>query len=329
MDICGQNFIIKDTFDMPVTVPDCIVFPDNKLGTGHGEAKLYIASKERMREFYGEEGFRVRCFVLKQDLLAYMEAMKHEYLHPTQDYRAKGSLADLWQERMKKIDRLPDFIEFDIHDQTQIAGPRGYVNSKDMGYELIREMSLPLVSYISAMKLADAFGTPIYYWKLFADFEAISDKENATVFRYGKKALEEERVKDRKTEKREEEIRQARVGQGSYRQKLLDECPFCPISKITEPSLLIASHIKPWAIADKVERIDPKNGFILSPLYDKLFDQGWITFTNERRVRVSHWLSSENQRKIGVKDGNFIQMLPMDEKRKVYMEYHRRMVFKG
>lgn len=328
MKICGQIFAIKDTFDTPVTVPDCLVCGDNKLGTGHGEAKLYIAPKEKMREFYGGEGFKARCFVLREDLLTYMQAMRSEYMHPSQDYRGKGAMSDLWRERVEKIKALPEVIEFDVDDQTQIAGDRGYVNSKGEGYEIIRKVSLPLVSYISAMKLADTSGAPLFYWKLFADFDAMADKTTAAVFRYAKKP-QDLGSKDRRNGRKEEEQRQARIGQGAYRRKLLDECPFCPITKITESTLLIASHIKPWAVANQRERIDPKNGFILSPLYDRLFDQGWMTFTDDRHVMISQWLSSECQRRIGVKDGDFIQMLPMDEKRKKYLEYHRGMVFKG
>lgn len=330
MEINGEKFTKQDIFDTNITVPDCIVVNNNKIGGGHGEAKLYITSKDKMREFYGGEGFTAKCFILKQDLITYMQAMKSEYLHPSQDYRGKGEMAALWNERMKKIATLPDVIEFNIQDQTQIVGPRGYVNSKDEGYEIIREMSLPLVSYISAMKLTDAWGAPIYYWKLFADFEAIADKATATVFRYGKKKQEpqEELPKTKREEKNEEEQRQARKGQGLYRKKLLEECPICPITKIMEPTLLIASHIKPWSVSNKKERIDPKNGFILSPLYDKLFDKGWMTFTDDRRVKISQWLR-EDRKRIGLKDGDFIQILPMDEERKVYMEYHRSMVFKG
>lgn len=330
MEIDGQKFTIQDIFDTNVTVPDCIVMPDNKLGIGHGESKLYITSKDKMREFYGGKGFNAKCFMLKQDLESYMQAMKTEYMKPSQDYRGKDEMATLWKERMKKIATLPNVIEFNINDQTQIAGHRGYVNSKDDGYEVIREMSLPLVSYISAMKLVDASGSPIYYWKLFADFEAIADKASATVFRYGKKKLEqnEAQPKTKREEKSDEEQRQARNGQGQYRKKLLEECPICPITKIMEPSLLIASHIKPWAVSNKKERIDPKNGFILSPLFDKLFDQGWMTFTDDRRIKISQWLR-EDRRRIGVKDDDFIQMLPMDEERKAYMEYHRNVVFKG
>lgn len=98
---------------------------------------------------------------------------------------------------------------------------------------------------------------------------------------------------------------------------------------INDERLLIASHIKPWAVASNKERLDPKNGFILSPLYDKLFDRGFITFTDERRVKISNWLSPQNQKRIGIKNDDFIQLLPIDNERKFYLPYHRNFVFKG
>lgn len=259
MDICGQKFTIKDTFDTPSTVPDCIVVSKNKLGSGHGEAKFYIASKDKMRNFYGGKGFIAKCFVLKKDLISYMNAIQPEYFHPSQKYRGVAELSALWNERMEKVKRLKDVIEFNIQDQVQIEGPRGYVNSSDEGYNLIRELSLPLVSYVSAMELADKSGSSIYYWKLFADFDAISDKANALVFRYGKKETDEApKTKGKGEHKKEEELSRARVGQGLYRDKLLNECPFCPITMINDDRLLIASHIKPWAVSTDKEKLDPK-----------------------------------------------------------------------
>ncbi len=135
MNINGHKFIIEDIFDTPATVPDCIVVGKNKLGTGHGEAKFYISSKEKMRNFYGGEGFKAKCFLLKDDLIAYMNAIQSEYFHPTQNYRGRDELANLWRSRIAKIEQLKEVIEFNIQDQVQIKGPRGYVNSTDDGYK--------------------------------------------------------------------------------------------------------------------------------------------------------------------------------------------------
>ena len=330
MIIDGQKFDVTETFDTAQTVPDCFVLGGSKIGIGHGEAKFYISSKQRMREFYGNAGFNARCFILRSDLLAYMQAMKQEYLNPSQDYRGKEKMSSLWTERVNRIQKLPEVIEFNIQDQTQIAGPRGYVNSADEAYKLIREISLPNLTYISALRLADSKGSVIFYWKLFADFDAIGDLHTALVYTYGKKEAEiEKNVVTEKPNKRDEQLRYARIGQGQYREKLLEECPFCPITMINDERLLIASHIKPWAVSTDTERLDPKNGFMLSPLYDKLFDRGFITFTDDRCVHISNWLSPQNIRRIGITEGRFIQLLPLDDKRKQYLAFHRESVFKG
>ena len=202
-------------------------------------------------------------------------------------------MRSLWQERMKKIEALDEMVIFTVREQSQILGPRGYVNSIDKAYELIREISLPLVSYISAMQL-DYKGQPMYYWKLFADFEEI-EKRKAFIENYGAAIRQEEEpfhgVREEEPVPKVAAVRYGREGQDEYRKKLLEECPFCPITMINEETLLIASHIKPWAVSDSKERIDPNNGFILSPLYDKLFDRGYITFSDDKRVSISNWLS--------------------------------------
>ena len=330
MKINGQNFNFVDTLNSPITVPDCFVMRASKIGGGNGEAKLYIASKAVMYPFFGSEGFVAKCFLLKQDLLSYMNALHAEYLHPSQNYRGASEMPQLWRVRVAKIEKLPEVIKFNVTAQDQIEGPRGYVNSKDPGYQLIREISLPLVTYISVMQLTDSSGATLYYWKLFADFEAISDKRDALVFTYGKKGEKVlASVPTRKESSRQHEIRQARQGQGIYRDKLLSECPFCPITMINDERLLIASHIKPWAVATDSEKLDPKNGFMLSPLYDKLFDRGLMTFTEDRRIVLSNWLSPKNKERLGVKDGQFVQLLPLDQDRQAYMQFHRSSVFKG
>lgn len=329
MKIDGHNFSVIDTLNSSITVPDCFVKSGSKIGGGNGEAKLYIAPKPTMYSFFGNVDFKAKCFLLKSDLISYMNALHSEYLHPSQPYRGADKMPELWRERINKINAFPEVIEFTIHSQDQIIGDRGYVNSKDAGYQLIREISLPLVSYISVMQLTDSTGSTIYYWKLFADFEAISDKREALVFTYGKKGEKIEPRSLKKETSRQTEIRRARQGQGLYREKLLAECPFCPITMINDERLLIASHIKPWAVANDKEKLDHKNGFMFSPLYDKLFDRGFMTFTEDRRIMLSNWISPANKKRLGVVDGQFIQMLPLDDERQSYMQFHRSSVFKG
>ncbi len=328
MKIVDQNFTFVDTFKNSIAIADSWVKFSNKTGNGNGEAKLYISNKEIMREFYGNEGFEAHCFVTKHDLLSYMNAMKSEYLMPSQEYRKKNQMQKLWTERIEKINQLPELVEFSIFDQKQIEGARGYVNSEDKAYDLIREIALPYVSYISVMKLKEN-NREMFYWKLFADFAEIDRRRNFVVT-YGKKGEVVESAKTQKQKNRKEkEYRYAREGQGKYREALLKECPVCPITGITEEALLIASHIKPWAVSNDQEKIDPKNGFILSPLFDKLFDRGFITFTPDRRVKITNWLSNYDKKHINISDNQQIPILPIDDERIKYLQYHSDFVFKG
>jgi hypothetical protein len=121
-----------------------------------------------------------------------------------------------------------------------------------------------------------------------------------------------------------------RIGQNSFRKKLLKSLKKCPITKINEKKLLIASHIKPWMHSNNEERLNPNNGFLLSPLYDKLFDNGigLITFTPEKKILISEKLSSENRARLSVSNGDYIADLPVNG-REEFLEYHKKYIFQG
>lgn len=322
MIINGEKLRTLAVFQTMMTVPDCIVTRTNKLGHGHGESKFYIASKDEMRDFYGGEKFRAKCFMLKTDLLAYMQAIKNEYFEPSQNYSQKDRFPTLWAERLAMIEQLDEVIFFDIADQYQIAGPRGYINSTDDGYQIIRKIALPLVSYIYAEKVGNE-KAPLFYWKLFVDFDAIwQRKSDPLVFTYGKSKDKAEPTKTPNNKKEEENkkiVRQAREGQGKYREQLLEQCHFCPVTMISDERLLIASHIKPWAASNDTEKIDPYNGYMLSPMIDKLFDRGFITFTDSRHIVLSEFISPYTWKQIGLKNDTFYKALQMDDKRIEYL----------
>lgn len=74
-------------------------------------------------------------------------------------------------------------------------------------------------------------------------------------------------------------VSQVRVGQDYFRDEVIRICNgACVVTKITDVSLLIASHIKPWRDATDEERLDGNNGMLISPHIDKLFDRNLITF---------------------------------------------------
>ncbi|TRX63987.1 HNH endonuclease [Carboxylicivirga sp. M1479] len=78
-----------------------------------------------------------------------------------------------------------------------------------------------------------------------------------------------------------------RVNQHFFREVVLSNySSSCAITGISIPSLLIASHIKPWA-QDENNRLNPGNGICLSALYDKAFDKGLITVDGKYRIVLS------------------------------------------
>lgn len=321
MRINGSDYTIIDVYDQSITVPDSYVMNENKTGKGHGEAKLYMGSKDSMRHFYtgdsNNEGFIANCFVLKKDLKTLLKTIKHEYLFPSINYRGIGNgrnMSKLWNERMKFVEELPEIIQFDVKDQNQIRGLRGYVNSitNQTGYNLIRLLALPFVSYISVMKLQKVDTKDIFfYWRPFADFTQMASLQYAAQ-NYGK-GKQNINTKQRKK-------------QVQYREELYNEFHHCPFTHIDDFRLLVASHIKPYAVSTKKEQSDSNNGLMLSPLYDKLFDKGFISFSDDGDIMISDWLSPQNKERISFEYS--LEDLNLNEQRRKYMEYHRENVFK-
>ena len=112
-----------------------------------------------------------------------------------------------------------------------------------------------------------------------------------------------------------------RVGQNVFRNSLIREFKKCPITNINDTKLLIASHIKPWAWSNDEERLNPHNGFLLSPLYDRLFDVALITFTTQKKVLISSNLSKENQQRLNINNEQVISNLLVNG-REEFIEYH-------
>lgn len=121
-----------------------------------------------------------------------------------------------------------------------------------------------------------------------------------------------------------------RRGQQYFRRLLLDEMKRCPITGIDDSKLLVASHIKPWVYCDNQERVNVKNGLLLSPLYDRLFDKGigLITFTLEKEILISRKLSRENLERIKLPENRFIDNLDITG-REEFLKYHRKFIFQG
>jgi putative restriction endonuclease len=93
---------------------------------------------------------------------------------------------------------------------------------------------------------------------------------------------------------------QARRGQGKFRANVEALEQACRLTGITNPSLLIASHIKPWRLCSTAqERLDGRKGLHLTPDADHLFDRGYITFQEYGEVLVSQRVDRDDLRRLG------------------------------
>lgn len=93
-----------------------------------------------------------------------------------------------------------------------------------------------------------------------------------------------------------ERLRVERIGQNIFRQALLEYWSGrCPLTGITDPALLRASHIVPWAECETdALRLDVHNGLLLSALWDAAFDAGLISFADDGTVLRSPALTVES-----------------------------------
>ncbi len=121
-------------------------------------------------------------------------------------------------------------------------------------------------------------------------------------------------------------VEQRKVQQQYRRQSLQLWNNRCAVLGIEQPKILIASHIKPWRVSNSFERIDAKNSLILSPVYDKLFDLGMITFNSSNgNIKLSTQLSANDFDRLGIDDTKKLISVPSGTER--YLEYHDTYVF--
>jgi putative restriction endonuclease len=116
----------------------------------------------------------------------------------------------------------------------------------------------------------------------------------------------------------------SRIGQGTFRQKLLLHWMACAVTGFKDTNLLVASHIRPWSKSSNAQRLDAFNGLLLSPNLDKAFDKGLITFDTDGKIKLSPLLTDPE--KLGITADMRVVLEPGHEP---YMAFHRSEWFKA
>ena len=312
--IAGTNYEIVDS-KSEITLADS--FTKNKLGTAHGEAKLYIGMN---RDGFFDD-LDSNFFFLKQDFESYLNQTENEFLNPKHNYQNKDRLSKkftMLKEQINSFKEEPLLFKFIKRDVTHSGT---YVSSDSQYYDLIRELGLSDFSYLSILKLRNISTKKIeYYCKININESNLTQNEDLIIEELGEDKQISSRIR--------KQLIDSRIGQGVYRKKLLEECPFCPFTFIDNESLLNASHIKPWKKSNNREKVDPKNGFIFTPTYDRLFDRGFITFTDSKEVIISNWISERTRNQLKIENGMILKDLPLCKERLNYLKFHRDNEFK-
>jgi predicted restriction endonuclease len=270
-----------------------------------------------------------KCFFSKSNLLKYLDDAKAEYYAQEQQYH--NDISIFYEKRYQQVSNLETehifFTVYDASDDVSEKQNRGYIRSDDEIWKLWRELILPKISYLSILKLVavdapEELKTPVFYFRILLDYQFRSFVHPSAIIQPEEQTSQAliERVK-----------RTYRIGQEKYRKEVIEYMAQCPFSKITDERLLIASHIKPYNICMKEKRedqaLDYLNGLALSPTYDRLFDQGYITFTNGGELICGTQLSSYTWDKLSINPNAKNKMRIFPENREVYLEFHRKHVF--
>ena len=119
-------------------------------------------------------------------------------------------------------------------------------------------------------------------------------------------------------------IVKSRLGQGKFRDNLINYWSGCAVSGVTLPAFLRASHIKPWRDCTNSERLDTYNGLLLNTTLDAAFDRGFISFADDGGILISPALKGH----IGeLSISGHMSLKSIDDFHREYLEWHRKHVF--
>ena len=115
-----------------------------------------------------------------------------------------------------------------------------------------------------------------------------------------------------------------RVGQNIFRDRLMAYWRGrCPLTGITDPPLLRASHIIPWTkCSGDDERLNIHNGLLLSALWDAAFDKGLVTFDDEGCPEFSPILGASARSQM-----SYNGPILLNDEHRLRLKYHREIIF--
>jgi putative restriction endonuclease len=118
-----------------------------------------------------------------------------------------------------------------------------------------------------------------------------------------------------------------RVGQDLFRGALMAYwAGACAVTGLSDPRLLRASHIRPWAACDTdAERLDAHNGLLLAVHLDAAFDAGLIGFDVHGGILISSHFAIRDREVLGIHEGLTLRRVAAPHRPR--LAWHRKHVF--
>ena len=285
---------------------------------GVGEKRLYCGhDKDALDRFFSFDRDPI-FFLQKDDLEEYATDIEKEYLDPHYSYGdgVKATYA-LYQEYCRKLSALKEdrlYLHFspkyDDQNRYYLRLPkRKRATMVDHeNYSYLRDVCLPRVSRLLFVKLIDIDTQKIYiYIKPFYGAKLTGSKE--------------ERVYK---QLREEKSKAARKGQDKYREAIFSYYSYCVVTRVSDPNLLIACHIKDYAKCNQDEKYDKYNGLTMTPTIHTLFDLGYLTFDEKGEMVLSDFFRNMDRKNL-----NLVRTVRIDLRQESlkYLKWHNDNVF--
>jgi putative restriction endonuclease len=136
-------------------------------------------------------------------------------------------------------------------------------------------------------------------WKeFFNNWNALAFESELLLAKYQGVSIEQLhdiQLPDDAVGKNKERIVQTRVNQAFFRKAVMASYNYtCCITGIRFPELLVASHIRPWAL-DEANRLNPRNGLAINALHDRAFENGLMTIGTDYRIRISESIKKNKE----------------------------------
>lgn len=198
-----------------------------------------------------------------------------------------------------------------------------YPDTQD-NFKIVQEFFIPHQSFLNFEIDNYIDGIINTTWELSYSMPVLYTSDNLEAI--VSKAIEKLPMNDSEIETIREAITKIRIGQSQFRNDLLkSDRSNCIMTGISNPDLLIASHIKPWKESNNEERLDSNNGILLTPTFDKLFDKFLITFNENGNVIWSqNRLDEDTRNKLIQAHPNLTDIsIEIDNNNENYLEYHR------